>query len=406
MKTVGVRATVNRLISRKKNKIKATAAGSHFAVVWGGDSLSEIIGQSVRIALGLSRALEWWILQIESVKPKLLIIELWGVGDLAIATPFLRKACEQYDVTLLAKPFALDLQGRFWPPVKVIPFNAPWTAFNFSRKYNLFRWPWGTMLSVRKNLRREKFDVALSARWDPRDHLLLKLSGAKSRVGFPRTGSQIFLTRTLAVADHKEHRYESWRIIAKALDLDLEPREKIRFPSRPENRLILVHTGAAQPVRVWPLERYAQVVKQLRACGHAVKVVCNPEQFAWWKNAGESGVTAPQTISELLGILDGAAVFIGNDSGPGHLAAFCGLPTFTFFGPQVAEWFVPLHPASEFLEGKPCPYKPCSDYCRFPTPYCLSNVTEEEVWPRLERFIERHLGQHAAGPTSTPVMAT
>jgi hypothetical protein len=64
-------------------------------------------------------------------------------------------------------------------------------------------------------------------------------------------------------------------------------------------------------------------------------------------------------------LIDRAGAFIGNDSGPGHLAAFCGVPTFTLFGPQLPEWFAPLHPGSEWLEGKACPYKPCSDYCRY-----------------------------------------
>ena len=42
-----------------------------------------------------------------------LVIELWGIGDLAIATPFLQAATAKYDVTLLAKPHALDLQKTF-----------------------------------------------------------------------------------------------------------------------------------------------------------------------------------------------------------------------------------------------------------------------------------------------------
>ena len=63
------------------------------------------------------------------MKPKLLIVELWGLGDLAIATPFLRAAAEKFDVTLLAKPFARDLQSRLWPEVQVETFTAPWTAF-------------------------------------------------------------------------------------------------------------------------------------------------------------------------------------------------------------------------------------------------------------------------------------
>ncbi len=74
-----------------------------------------------------------------AVKPKLLIIELWGLGDLVIATPFLRAASEQYDVTLVAKLYAHDLQARLWPRVRVLPFAAPWTAFK--GKYRLWRWP-------------------------------------------------------------------------------------------------------------------------------------------------------------------------------------------------------------------------------------------------------------------------
>jgi len=335
------------------------------------------------------------------VKPKLLIIELWGLGDLAIATPFLRRACEQFDVTLLAKPFALDLRSRFWPEVKVIPFNAPWTAFN--RKYHLLSWPWGKMFLVWRKLLHERFDVALSARWDPRDHFLLRLSGATSRLGFPRTGSQIFLTNPLASPDHAAHRYENWRVIAQSLGLELEQREKLHFPSRRENRVVLIHTGAAQAVRVWPLERYHQLAQKLRQRGATVKILCNPEQKGWWADAGEPDVTAPESVSDLLQCMDAARVFIGNDSGPGHLAAFCGIPTFTFFGPQVVEWFVPLHPDAEAVEGKACPYKPCSDYCRFSVPHCLWNITEAEVWPRLEKFVDRHLNQfqHPASRVGT-----
>lgn len=329
------------------------------------------------------------------MKPKLLIVELWGVGDLAIGTPFLRKACEEFEVTLLAKTYARDLRARCWPAVRVIPFHAPWTAF--TGKYRLHRWSWRSMLALWQHLRHERFDVALSARWDPRDHLLLWLSGAKVRLGFPRIGSGLFLTQPLARPDHYAHRYENWRIIAAALNLDLPPPDKLTFPARAPSHLVLLHTGAAQPVRVWPLDRYLLVARKLRASGYPVRVLCDPDQLAWWRSAGEQDVSAPQSINQLMSVMDEAAVFVGNDSGPGHVAASCGIPTFTLFGPQLAEWFVPLHPAAQFVEGKPCPYKPCSDYCRFPVARCLVDVTEAEVWPRLEAFVHSQLNHPAPG---------
>jgi ADP-heptose:LPS heptosyltransferase len=316
----------------------------------------------------------------------LLIIELWGLGDLAIATPFLRAASERFDVTLLAKPYGLDLQRRLWPGVRVITFVAPWTAFK--NKYCLWQWPWLEILHLRRQLAPEHFDFGLSARWDPRDHLLLTLFGARNRLGFSRLRSQIFLTRAIPRPNPAAHRYESWQAIASALGIELPPREKISIPVTPKRETILIHTGAGQPVRVWPLERFQHLAAQLRQKKIRVQIVCDPDQRSWWLQAGETGVATPDTVAELIELIDRAGAFIGNDSGPGHLAAFCGVPTFTLFGAQLPEWFVPLHPSSEWIEGKACPYRSCSDYCRFPTPFCLWNISEEEVWARVVKFID------------------
>ena len=318
------------------------------------------------------------------MKPKLLVVELWGLGDLIIATPFLQAASKKYAVTLLAKPYAKDLQARFWRDVEVAPFIAPWTAFQ--HKYRLLSWPWRDIFGLRR-LMTPRFDAGLSARWDPRDHLLLMLLRVKKRLGFPRMGSQIFLTDPLARPDPRVHRFEHWRVMARALELELPERERLPFPPPRPASEILIHTGAGQPVRVWPLERYRSLVQRLRQESYRVQVVCDPEQRSWWLQAGESNVATPSTVAELIKLADRAGAFIGNDSGPGHLAAFCGVPTFTLFGPQLPEWFAPLHPAAQVLEGKACPFKPCSDYCRFAEPICLSRVTDEEVWIRVEWFL-------------------
>jgi heptosyltransferase-2 len=319
------------------------------------------------------------------VKPKLLIVELWGLGDLVIATPFLHAAAGKFDITLLAKPYALDLQSRLWPGVKIEAFNAPWTAFK--NKYHFWRWPFLEIARLRRRLAGGHFDLGLSARWDPRDHLLLKLAGAKKRVGFPRLHSGIFLTQPLARPEPQAHRYESWRAAARALDLELPPREKISIPAARGGRTILIHTGAGQPVRIWPLEKYQGLAAQLRQKNFQVQIACDAGQRDWWRRAGEARAATPKTVKELIALIDGAGAFIGNDSGPGHIAAFCGVPTFTIFGPQLPEWFAPLHPASEWTEGRACPYKPCSDYCRFPVPFCLSNIGGEEVFGRVEKFL-------------------
>ncbi len=317
------------------------------------------------------------------------------MGDLVIATPFLQAASRAYSVSLLAKPYAFDLQRRFWPEVRVIPFIAPWTAFR--GKYRLWEWPWGEMFRLHK-LAAEHSEIGLSARWDPRDHLLLALLRARRRLGFPRLKSDWFLNEPLARPAPTSHRYENWRVLARALGFELPPREQIpaglgSTKADPaggnSSGKVLVHTGAGQPVRVWPLDRYARLVARLRQAGYEVMVACDPDQRAFWAGLGEKELVVPRTVTELMGMIDQAGAFLGNDSGPSHLASFSGVPSFTLFGPQLPEWFAPLNPQSEWLEGKPCPYKPCSDYCRFPVPYCMVNSGEEEVWERVKRFLKQ-----------------
>ena len=324
-------------------------------------------------------------------KPRLLVIELWQLGDLVIATPFLRAASQKFDVTVLAKPFAFDLQSRLWPGVRVLPFVAPWTAFR--GKYRLLTWPWKEMFRVGRSIRAARYDVGLSARpGDPRDHFLLTFAKAKARFGFPAVGSQVFLTHPLRNDDPEAHRYEYWRTLGRAIGLELPLRHHLPVAPRRVSavRDVLIHTGAGQPVRVWPLDRYRRLVTGLRGRRYCVQVACDPDQRDWWLGAGESNVVTPQSVSELLALIDQSAAFIGNDSGPGHLAAFAGVPTFTIFGPQLPEWFAPLHPAAEWIEGKACPYKPCKDSCRFASPVCIERITDEEIRARVELFAARN----------------
>lgn len=326
-----------------------------------------------------------------TTKPRLLAIELWEVGDLVIATQFLRAAARKYDVTLIAKPFAKDMQPMLWPEIQVLPFTAPWTVFR--HKYRLYSWPWRELFRLRWKVRAGGFDLGVGARWDPRNHFLMAFIGVKKRVGFPRLGSQIFLTNPLPRPGPTAHRYEYWRTLGQAIGVELPARESIPVLRRSEDgsRRILIHTGAGKPIRVWPLENYRKLALRLREKQYSVQVACNSEQRDWWLRNGESEVATPRTLPELLALLQHARLLIGNDSGPGHLAACVGVPTFTIFGPQLPEWFAPLHPDSEWIEGKACTYKPCWDYCHFAEPICLTHVTVPEVWARVEPFARKIL---------------
>ena len=287
------------------------------------------------------------------MKSKLLVLELWGLGDLAIATPFLCASSEQFEVFLLAKPYALDLQKRLWPAVTVIPFKAPWTVFR--GKYRLQKWPWLELFKLLRRLRSEKFNYAVSARWDPRENLFLRCTGAKHRIGFPRLRSELLLTRTVHRLAPLAHRYDDWWVVSQELGFPLPRRRELPAPPPHQGAFILLHSGAAQPVRVWPLDRCQRLAQRLRDAGWPVQIACDPGQLEWWMSQGERQVVVPHDIASLFDLFTKASTFIGNDSGPGHLAAIAGVPTFTIFGPQWPEWFLPLHPEAEWIDGNLVP---------------------------------------------------
>lgn len=299
-------------------------------------------------------------------RPRLLVTELWGLGDVALALPFLRTASSHADVTLVAKRHAAPLLQHFAPAVELFEFDAPWTQF--SGKYRLHQWPWRELRRLRETLRSQLFDLGVSARPDPRDHALLTLAGARRRYGYARAGSGVLLQAALPTP-RRVHRAHAWEGIATALGWTIEP-PRVRVPN--QVRRVVIHTGAARPVREWPRARFTELALRLRARGLDVLQL-----------DGREG-----TVEHLISQLASADAFIGNDSGPGHVAAALGLPTFTVFGPQLPEAFAPVHPQAAWIEGSACPYKPCFDACRFPEPHCLLAIGTDDAWKRVTVWLD------------------
>lgn len=312
----------------------------------------------------------------------MLICELWGLGDLAIGSDFLLKASQQFEVLLVAKPHAIELGKELWPSIKVVPFTAPWTKFQ--GKYLLYDWHWKSIFKLVKSIRSFSPDIAISARFDPRDHVLLALSGAACRIGFPRAGSRFLLTDPLDRVDENASRKSQWD--ALKLNLGLKNVADVSEKTSPLKRHVAIHSGAAKSIRVWPLDRYLQLIYNLESRGWKVRLIADQNQKSPWEKMGQSPFI-PLTPRELIRALRSVSVFIGNDSGPGHIAAAIGKPTFTIFGPQRPEWFLPHHPQAGWIEGKACPHKPCFDSCRFSVPSCLIENSVEEVIKKIDQWI-------------------
>ncbi len=340
-------------------------------------------------------------LTFQPSRPKLLLLELWGLGDLTFSTPVLRAAVERYDVTLVGKAHARPLLEATFPDVHFIAYDAPWTAYR--DKYRLWKWRWSEMLDLVRQLRREHFHLAISVRNDPRDHLFMWMIGADERFGFPLRGSAVFLTHPLTRSRPKQHKVRDWRDIGQALGFpDMEnadPRidhahyrsdrvdELFRGITKP---VVCLHPGARIVVRRWPEENFATVVARMRELfDFHLALIPDLDGYGLGLAPIVDSVLPALSVAELVDVLGRADLLLCNDSGPGHIAASCGRPTIVVFGPTDPDWFSPWGEIHHLVIRDICPWRPCFDYCKFREPFCLTKLEPDRMWPEIREHIER-----------------
>lgn len=102
----------------------------------------------------------------------------------------------------------------------------------------------------------------------------------------------------------------------------------------PQDRVV-IHPGAGKQTHLWPAENYLELIRSLSRSGRKVRVLLGEAELERWPGeliarfCAEAEVRQPATLLELLDEIVAASVFIGNDSGPGHLAGIVGVPTIS-----------------------------------------------------------------------------
>jgi len=158
--------------------------------------------------------------------------------------------------------------------------------------------------------------------------------------------------------------------------------------------LVALHVGAGYPSKRWPLERYAGLAAELHhRHGATAVLVGGGEDLPAVQQAAEL-ISAPLLVAAgRLGLRATAALFarcslfVGNDSGPAHLAAAVGTPTLTLFsGENESELWQPRGPRCETVQKRP-PCYPCGLHVCPRQHECMEAITVEEVLTAAERLM-------------------
>jgi ADP-heptose:LPS heptosyltransferase len=164
----------------------------------------------------------------------------------------------------------------------------------------------------------------------------------------------------------------------------------------------VIALGASVPRREWSIEGFAEVSKrEITTRGWRTVLVGGPDtktlaqQFRNLTSDDTLDLTGMTDFLQLVAVCGGAQCFLGNDSGPAHIAGACGVPALivTAFAqsgrkthhasPDRSHPVGPLvsvvQPANQLL--------PCTTECVATEVHCIAQVTAEDVQVALRNLL-------------------
>ena len=244
------------------------------------------------------------------------------------------------------------------------------------------------------------------------------LAGIGRRIGHATDRRRLLLTDPVAPRP-EFHRTDEYLDLARILGAGDPPSGKLPlaltaadrgYAARlftvmgwPEDcRPLFVNPAAAKQPRAWSGGNFRELVGRLRRSGRPV-LVHDHFPFAVppdWAAAPGVAMVRGASLPELAALLERCALYVGNDSGPAHLAAAAGIPTVTVHGPSSPGRTAPRAAGAEphvavsaAFDCSPCRER-FFDECPSPPsadgrPPCLAAVEVDQVAAAVFRVLDR-----------------
>ncbi len=284
-------------------------------------------------------------------------------------------------------------------------------------------------LRLAGRLRAERYDLVIDFHGGPRSGFLTWASGARQRIGYALPGRRLSYTtrvpwsRSLVPPRHSV--LNQWDLIAPlgiaaptgAIDPVVMPIDAAATAGvgarlaaagvADSAPIIVLHVSAGNPFRRWPTASFAEVAAQLATADRARRIIITSgpseadaaEDVASQARAiaGPSADSIVRTgefdLSELRALVGRAALYIGGDSGPLHIAATTATPVVALFGPTLPERSLPWRaPAigSIGVEAGPLPCRPCHQRHCVPGDFrCLTAISPTMVLDAARVLLSR-----------------
>ena len=211
-------------------------------------------------------------------------------------------------------------------------------------------------------LRRWKPQFVLNLHGGTRSMVLTAASGSSIRAGFAhhRHSSMVYnlLIPTAQEILHTDRQVHTAEHLASAAFYMGVPQTEVPrallFPITPNGPVppyVVIHPIAATPSKTWPAQRFLAVARGLRT-QHTLRPIFIGGPDDDLSEFVEFDVRAGAPLEEVKSLLAGASLFVGNDSGPAHMAAAFGVPQVVLFGDSDPLVWAPWRTEAEVLRGE------------------------------------------------------
>lgn len=270
-----------------------------------------------------------------------------------------------------------------------------------------------------QRLRAEQFDTAVVLAPSFEAALTTWLSGIRHRIGHATDHRRLLLTQAVATRPNR-HRAEGYEDLVTALGVQVgtqvttlklasdEYRHADLFFERggwsAETRPIFINPAAAKTPRAWSSDRFRILVETLVARHPDLCVVVHErapfEAPPAWSTHPMISLARGATLVQLAALIERCILYVGNDSGPMHLASAFGVPTVTLYGPSTPRHTGPRSwPSVDSITvSADFPCSPCRErfFEECPTPPspdgrppCLDELSVDAVVYQVERALAR-----------------
>jgi len=360
----------------------------------------------------------------------ILIFNPLGIGDVLFSTPALKALKRRYPDASIS----YICNKRTYEIVRMNPFLSKVYIF----EKDDFRNEWrsskirciGKILSLCRELRRERFSAVLDLSLGWYYHLIFFLLGIRERVGFDFRDRGKFLTKKLTIDGFNDkHAVEYYLDLVRLLGVNIEDRTLDLYLSNDDrswaerfladNHIlqgdiivgVIPGCGASwgkdADFRRWNRKNFAEVCNRLVDAYHVKVLIFGDEsevpicqEIAGIMKHKPMLVCGKTTLCQFLALVSKCSLVITNDGGPLHIAVSLKVKTVSIFGPVDEYVYGPYPPSADHrvVSRKGLACRPCYKKFRYAlcgTKQCLESISVDEVWEVAKGLLDTVVIHHA-----------